>query len=347
MITVGPGWQKIVGHDWAVRLLHLAIDKDRVGHAYLITGPDQIGKMTLARTFAQALNCTADEIGQRPCGKCRACTLIAGNRHPDVRVVLPEVSERGIRSIKIEQIRQLQQDLSLSAYEARYKIALLKRFDTANVNAANAFLKTLEEPPANVILILTAADSESLLPTIISRCRVLTLRPIPTPFIEESLMTRWQVKTNQANLLAHLAGGRIGWAIEASSEPALLQSRTTSLDRLSEALQGNLVARFNLAERLSRKSENLPVMMQTWSCWWRDLALLAFDRRSQERISNIDQIEGLHKLAGVWPSQDILRSLVQTERAMTLLKKNANARLVLENVFLTYPAIDPDFVASK
>jgi DNA polymerase III subunit delta' len=347
MITVGPGWQKIVGHDWAVRLLHLAIDKDRVGHAYLITGPDQIGKMTLARTFAQALNCKTDEIGQRPCGKCRACTLIAGNRHPDVRVVLPEVSERGIRSIKIEQIRQLQQDLSLSAYEARYKIALLKRFDTANVNAANAFLKTLEEPPAKVILILTAADSESLLPTIISRCRVLSLRPIPTPFIEESLMTRWQVKTNQANLLAHLAGGRIGWAIEASSDPALLQSRTTSLDRLSEALQGNLVARFNLAERLSRKSENLPVMMQTWSCWWRDLALLAFDRRSQERIFNIDQIEGLHKLAGVWPSQDILRSLVQTERAMTLLKKNANARLVLENVFLTYPAIDPDFVASK
>jgi DNA polymerase III subunit delta' len=345
MTTVGPGWQKIVGHDWAVRLLHLAIGKDRVGHAYLITGPDQIGKMTLARTFAQALNCTADEIGQRPCGKCRACTLIAGNRHPDVRVVMPEVSERGIRSIKIEQIRQLQQDLSLSAYETRHKIALLKRFDTANVNAANAFLKTLEEPPAKVILMLTATDSESLLPTIVSRCRVVSLRPISTTFIEESLMTHWQVKPNQANLLAHLAGGRVGWAIEAHSEPALLQSRTASLDRLYEALQGNLVARFNLAERLSRKSENLPVMMQNWSGWWRDVALLAFDRRSQERISNIDQIEELHKLAGVWANQDILRSLVQTERAMTLLKKNANARLVLENVFLTYPAIDPDFVS--
>jgi DNA polymerase III subunit delta' len=343
MTTVGPGWRKIVGHDWAVRLLHLAISNQRIGHAYLITGPEQLGKMTLARTFAQALNCIA-ETGQRPCGNCRACALIASDRHPDVRVVTPEVSERGIRSIKIEQIRQLQQDLSLSAYEAHYKVALIKNFDTANTNAANAFLKTLEEPPAKVILVLTGADSEAFLPTIVSRCRVLSLRPVSTPLIEESLMTRWQVKPDEANLLAHLAGGRLGWAVEAHAEPALLQTRNAFLDLLYETLEGNVITRFNMAETLSRKAEKLPGMMQIWSGWWRDLVLLAFDRRSQERVSNIDQMARLHTLVGLWTNRDILTSLIQTESAMALLKKNANARLVLENIFLTYPAVNPGSV---
>ncbi|HRO91740.1 MAG TPA: DNA polymerase III subunit delta', partial [Promineifilum sp.] len=190
MNTLAPGWRTIVGHDWAVRLIANAILHDRVGHAYLITGPEQIGKMTLARTFAQALNCTA-ESGLRPCGACRACQLIQADKHPDVRVILPEVSERGAMSIKIEQMRRLQQDLSLSTYEANYKVAILKRFDTANLNAANAFLKTLEEPPSNVVLILTATDSDTLLPTINSRCRTIGLRPMPADLIEETLMTRY------------------------------------------------------------------------------------------------------------------------------------------------------------
>ena len=116
---------------------------------------------------------------QRPCGKCRACSLIAADRHPDVRVLEPEATDRGTQSLKIEQIRGLQQDLSLSAYEGRYKIAIIRDFDAALPSAANAFLKTLEEPPAKVVLLLTATDADELLPTIASRCHTINLRPIP------------------------------------------------------------------------------------------------------------------------------------------------------------------------
>lgn len=337
MNTLAPGRQTIVGHDWAVRLIANAILHDRVGHAYLITGPEQIGKMTLARTFAQALNCTA-ESGLRPCGACRACQLIQADKHPDVRVILPEVSERGAMSIKIEQMRRLQQDLSLSTYEARYKVAILKRFDTANLNAANAFLKTLEEPPSNVILILTATDSDTLLPTINSRCRTIGLRPMPADLIEETLMTRYHARPDEANLLAHLADGRLGWAIRAHQEPSVLQERRAQLETLHQALNGSLVARFSLAETLARKADTLPPLLRTWLSWWRDLALMAYGRGSNEAISNVDESGKLHELAGRLSRASVFASLAQTEAALRQLGQNANARLVLENVLLTYPS---------
>lgn len=336
MTSLASGWRTIVGHEWAVRLMGNAIRHDRTGHAYLITGPDRIGKLTLARVFTQALNCVADS-PNRPCGECRACRLIAEDKHPDVRVVLPEVSDRGIQSIKIEQVRRLQQDLSLSTYEARYKVALLKRFDTANLNAANAFLKTLEEPPNNVVLLLTANDSDTLLPTINSRCRTVGLRPLTSALIEEALMTRYHVAPVEANLLAHLADGRLGWAVEAHANPALVQERRAHLDALHQALGATLVGRFAQAEALARKAETLPPLLRTWLSWWRDLSLLTFGHRTSAAISNIDEAELLHEMAGRWPRSGVLVALKQTETALRQLRQNANARLVLENVLLTYP----------
>jgi DNA polymerase-3 subunit delta' len=294
--------------------------------------------MTLARTFAQALNCVA-EPDMRPCGECRPCTLTGDDKHPDVRVILPEISARGAQAIKIEQIRRLQQDLSLSAYEGRYKIALLKRFDAANPNAANAFLKTLEEPPSNVILLLTATDSDTLLPTINSRCRTIALRPIDRVLIEETLMTERRVKPEEANLLAHLADGRLGWAIRAHGDSALLQERQGQLDTLYRGLRGSLVARFALAESLARKAEELPALLRVWLGWWRDVTILAYGRRTDDVISNVDQIELIHEMTSRWPKPRLLVAFKQTEAALRQLGQNANARLVMENVILAYPSL--------
>ena len=156
-----------------------AIEHERIGHAYLFTGPEQVGKSTLARRFAQALNCTASKLTERPCDQCRSCELIAAERHPDVQVLEPEIGGRGKATLKIEPIRTLQRGLNLSTYEGRHTIAIIRRFDAATPGAANAFLKTLEEPPSGVILLLTAKNAETLLPTISSRCRIIGLRPLP------------------------------------------------------------------------------------------------------------------------------------------------------------------------
>ena len=336
MVSLATGWREVIGHEWAVRLLSNAIIHDRVGHAYLFTGLEHIGKSTLARTFAQALNCEAG-VEQRPCGECRACRLTGSDRHPDVKIIEPDVNDRGVKSIKIDAVRQLQAELSLSSYEGRHKVAILRRFDTATLSAANAFLKTLEEPPGHVVLILTALDGDTLLPTIISRCRRVDLRQIPAELIEETLMTGTHIKPAEANLIAHLADGRLGWAIQAHQNAALLQERRSQLESLHKALQGSTVQRFALAESIARKAETLPPLLSTWVTWWRDLILLSYGRRTGDGINNVDELELLHQLASQLPRAGILAALEQTEAAIRQLGQNANTRLVMENVLLTYP----------
>jgi DNA polymerase III subunit delta' len=334
-------WNEIVGHEWAVSLLREAMARGRVGHAYLFTGPRHIGKTALALRFAQALNCGEEEAA-RPCGQCRNCRLIAAERHPDVRVIVPEESGRGSLALKIEQIRDLQQGLSLASYEARWKVALLTEFDSATVGAANAFLKTLEEPPAGVILLLTAREADAVLPTIASRCRVIALRPLPAGKIASALEARWQVPVAQAQVLAHLADGRLGWALQALADGSLLSARGEQLDQLQEALGGSRVERFELAERLARKPETLPDLLRTWLSWWRDLALLAWGRGAGAAdhagaISNVDAEDDLLALSRQWERPAILRALQQTQRALWQLEHNANTRLALEYLLLVYP----------
>ncbi len=334
-------WQQVVGHEWAVELLSGAIAHERIGHAYLITGPDQIGKTTLARTFAQALNCQHDVVAERPCGVCRSCQLIGQDKYLDVKVITPEVSGRGKLSLKIDQIRALQQDLNLSAYEARTKVAILKRFDAATDGAANAFLKTLEEPPSHVILLLTANDADTLLPTINSRCRHIALRPLPIPLIAKTLQTRWQIPEEQAELLAHLADGRLGWAVNAFQNKSILSERRSHLDSLYEALENNRFIRFTLADKLSRKAEELPFVLQTWLSWWRDLNILAQATppaaAPTSAITNVDEQARLQSYAQTWTPAEALASLKQTNLALWQLARNANTRLALENLLLTYP----------
>jgi DNA polymerase III subunit delta' len=336
-VTATNSWNELIGHDWAVELLSAAIRHGRIGQAYLFTGPAQIGKTTLARTFAQALNCLSGDFASRPCGRCRACTLIAANRHPDVRLLTGEVSSRGKLTIKIDEIRALQHDLNLAAYEARWKVAILKQFDAATAGAANAFLKMLEEPPSKVILLLTANEASGVLPTITSRCRTLALRPLPVMTIQAALQKRGQMAPEEARLLAHLADGRLGWAVQAAQEPRLLQERQDRLAGLHEALQSKRNGRFRLADRLARKPEELPQVLQTWLSWWRDLALLACGKPDSSAISNVDQEARLRELVAVWPANRIVAGLDKTGKTLTYLERNANTRLALENLLLSYP----------
>ena len=335
-----PIWDMLVGHQWAVDVLRGALAHDRVGHAYLFTGPEHIGKTTLARLFAQSLNCEATDPCRRPCGECRPCRLIAVDRHPDVRLLEPEISGRGKRTLKIDAVRDLLHDLSLAPYEARHKIAILTHFDAATLGAANAFLKTLEEPPANVVLLLTASEADTLLPTITSRCRVMALRPLAPTEVDRALRELWQAPATEAELLAHLADGRPGWALSALRDPALLHEREAHLALLSEALPGGRVQRFELADRLAKDAEELPELLRTWLSWWRDATLLAWGNANSHSLVNVDQLEHLRTVARRWERARMVGALAQTREAVWQLEHNANARLVIENLLLRYPRVE-------
>jgi len=336
-----PKWP-IIGHEWAVELWQRSIATDHIAHTYLLAGPPQIGKSMLALTFAQALNCTGDE---PPCGQCRPCRLIASGRYPDVRLVETERAasgeRKGKREIGIDQVRALQHEVNLKPYEGRWKVAIIAGAEELSLEAANALLKTLEEPPPQVVLILTATSSEALLPTIVSRCQLITLRPLPAATIESALLSR-DVPAERARLLSRLAEGRIGWAIQASQDESLLIARQDTLAqlvRLSAARRSERLAYAQvLAQRFSRDGEGpeeVGAVLELWAGWWRDVLLVQED--CPELVVNVDREETLRREAGRGrpeQSRAFLQALRQTQEQ---LAQNVNPRLALEVLLLSVP----------
>ena len=197
----------ILGHEWAVDLLKEHVARQDVRHAYLFTGPQGVGRRTLALRLAQALNCLQPPAPGEACYACRICVQTEKMQQPDLSVVQ---SERIGGTLKVEQIRELQHDLALHPYEARYRVAALLRFEEAHPSAMNALLKTLEEPGPQVVIVLTAESAERLLPTIVSRCEILRLKPLPLEVVDQGLQNLWGLPAEKARLLAHLSGGRPG-----------------------------------------------------------------------------------------------------------------------------------------
>ena len=319
-------WQ-VVGHEWAVELLERSLINGRTAHAYLLLGLPQIGKTTLALNFAQALNCLGEG---KPCGRCRSCLKIAHGNHPDVRVI-----EAANGTIKIDQMRTMQREVALSPHEGRWKVFIIRQMERATTEAANCLLKTLEEPPAQVILMLTASDIDQLLPTIISRCQVLNLRPPSVLLIQKALEERWGVDPERARLLARLSGGRLGWAVRASEDEAILRKRERHLDEMIELIGQGRVERLRYVQHLGKSPDGLREVLDLWLSWWRDLLLIKGG--SSAEVTNIDREATLHSQAQGYSLIQVRDFIEALRAAVWQLEHNANTRLTLEVLMLSLP----------
>lgn len=323
----------VIGHDWAVRWLRETLVNDQLRHAYCITGPANVGKMTLALGFARALLCTAPEITRRPCDACDACRRTAGGFHPDLRVIsLPADAN----ALSVETMREsVVHEAALSPLTGQRKVFIIPQMHLATTAAANALLKTLEEPPAAVVIILLSDRGDALLPTIVSRCQVLSLRPARQDLIEQHLVAQHSLTPAEAALLARLSHGRLGYAKRMAADRGAWEQRRQQLDDLAGLLTASRVERLAFAANLAGHTDQVAATLQTWQSWWRDVWL--HQHGAAAHAVNVDRTTLLAAQAQRLSPAQARSCLQMVCRAVQLLDGNVNVRLALDVLLLRLP----------
>jgi len=299
----------IIGHSRVLDFLKKSIEKKRIAHAYIFTGPAHLGKRTVALEFIRMLN------GQEISGI-----------HPDVLITEPEIIEKqGVQKesrISINQARKIQHQMSLSPYSADYKIALIDQAEKMNPEAGNCLLKTLEEPSGQAVLILITANPQMLLPTIVSRCQIVNFLPVPSKEIKKAL-------PKAKEQIIRLANGRPGIAINYLENPELLQEQDKIIGQLEKLLRADLNERYKYAEDMAKNAPEARQILNQWLFWFRDLLLLSHDCSGLTIHPKASQYQGSY-------SSSKLKSIIQTIKKTNWLLANPsnNARLVLEVLML-------------
>jgi len=328
----------IVGHDREVALLQAQMAKGEIRHAFLIAGPKSVGRFTLAKRIAQFLNCLRRSQSDEPCLECLSCQKIEKFSHPDVMLLEAEATGG---AIKVDQVRELLRYVSLAPYEGKYRVVILTNFENATISAANALLKTLEEPPPNAVIILTSESVESLLPTIISRCELIKLRSINPLKISKWLETEWNLNREEALNLAHISGGKPGLAIQMLQEPGKLKQRIKWIEDLQQLLSSSILDKFHYLSPVFKESdlkesrEFLKDRLFVWITIWRDVLLIS--NGEVGKIINRDYCELLSELARKFGSKKALMAVKSLERTVELIDRNANTRLAVEVMMLDLP----------
>ncbi len=317
----------IIGHKQQKNILLKALDSQHVAHAYLFEGPDGIGKRMMALAFVRTILCK-DGTG---CGKCHSCLKVDHENHPDIHLLTADGA-----AIKIAQIRSLQQELSLRPLESHYKICLIDGAEHFTNGAANALLKTLEEPQPGTIMILLTNHPEKLLPTIRSRCQRLPFSRLPKQQLAIMLAQKLELDDTTATVLAALSEGSFKKAL-GSNRDLFLEKRPKLIQSLSALSAGSTIPTFSFADELEMEKETLTDILDIFQSFYRDILLLKHNRPEEELV-NLDLLEVLRHQNDLTTSASLLVKLKALDSARFHLQRNVNRRLALEVMLMRIAA---------
>lgn len=260
---------EVAGHKEQMRMIKMAFDSQRFAHAYIIYGPDGVGKSVFARYMASLVLCKGDtaHLRNKPCGKCEACHKIISNIHPDVLV-----SEPVKKGIVVDEIREIIDEIHLRPYEGSKKVIIIKDVQNMTPQAQNAFLKTLEEPDEGSFIIMLTSSLETILETIRSRCQIIRLGRIPEDEVKEYL-TDNGVEPENAELAAALSDGIIGNALRMLDE-GYMQLRKETVENACSIIKGNVLDVFSMYEWFNQNKNNIDDILDNMVSWYRDLIML-------------------------------------------------------------------------
>jgi DNA polymerase-3 subunit delta' len=320
------GFEEIPGQERAKSLLQHALRSGRIAHAYLFAGPAGSGRMDMAMAFAQAIFC--ENGGDDACGECLECRKVRHGNHPDLHIVAPDGS-----SVKIEQIRDLQRELSYRSAGSGYKIYIIQSAETMTVQAANSLLKFLEEPPSPVVAILIAPGVRSVLPTIVSRTQLVPFVPGDREEMEKRLVAEGKPPLI-ARAAVHLAPGlAAARALTEENWFAEIRNVVIQLGRENQArFPGSLVTAQQLVFK-SELAEHAETLLQLFSLWYRDMIYAMTGR--QDRMVFADQADWISQQAWSRPISAWAEAMEMALTAARRIRAHVAPQLAVEQFLVS------------
>ncbi|MEX0746466.1 MAG: DNA polymerase III subunit delta' [Rhodothermales bacterium] len=357
-------WTSIIDQHRTVDALRSTISSERIGHAYLFHGPDGVGKRAVALEFAKTLLCERE--GDEACDKCLTCTKVGRMVHPDLHILFayptdtePEDVAERIQLLgknpyaAVDFVRrpslgdttkssnkqalytvgrmhdEVRRTMNFKPVEGRYKIVILTDADLLRTEAANAFLKLLEEPPPRSVFVLITSRPERLLPTIVSRCQRFRFDPLPPEAIERALMEKESMEPAPAKMLARMANGSYTEALEFKDNEELMGLRALVLDFLRFSYGRSIDRLADLIEKISRLGrDQIKGLLDLMLRWIRDLTLYR-TLGDEASIINVDQRDAIAKFSANLPNADLEAMAKLVEGAIDLIERNVQINLTL------------------
>ncbi len=335
------GFQDIIGHNQIVSHLKNAIRMDKISHAYILNGEDNSGKMMLAEAFAMTLQC--EEHGEEPCLKCRSCKQAMEHNQPDIIYVTHEESKSKKKTegnekptnISVDDIRtQLNNDIAIKPYSSKYKIYIIDNAEKMNIQAQNALLKTIEEPPAYGVVLLLTTNADAFLPTILSRCITLNLKSVNEELIKKHLMQHYHIPDYQADVCTSFAQGNVGRAIQLATSEEFNELKTNVLSLVRKVSDTEIYELNHIIKEINEYKKSIEEYLDLMTFWYRDVLYV----KATYDINNLifkDEIYEIKKQAAKISYSGIENILQAIETARVRIKANVNFNLVIKMMLLT------------
>ncbi|GAA0266726.1 DNA polymerase III subunit delta' [Muricomes sp. OA1] len=325
------GFKDVVGHKNIIQYIGNAVKTDKVSHAYIMNGEKGAGKKLLANLFAMSLQCQNREEDGDACGKCQSCKQAMNHNQPDIIKVTHEKPN----TISIDDIReQVNNDIVIKPYSSRYKIYIIADADMMSVQAQNAILKTIEEPPEYAVIMLLTENAETLLPTIRSRCVMLKLRNIKDQLVKKYLMEQMQVPDYKADVCVAFAQGNMGKAIMLATSEHFNEIKEEAVHLLRNINDLDLNELIEAVKRCMSYKLEITDYMDVIAVWYRDV-LIYKATRNVDRVVFSDQLKYIKERASKSSYEGIEIILDALEKAKSRLKANVNFELTMELLLLT------------
>lgn len=323
------GFLDIIGHNQIVDHLKTAIRMGKVSHAYILNGESNAGKMMLAEAFAMALQCESGN--EDACMNCRSCHQAAEHNHPDIIYVTHEKPN----VISVDDIRhQLNNDIVIKPYSSKYKIYIVDEAEKMNIQAQNALLKTIEEPPAYGVILLLTTNADAFLPTILSRCITLNLKSVNEELIKEYLMKKYQIPDYQADVCAAFAQGNVGKAIQLASSGEFNELKSAAISLVKKLEDMDLYELNGCIKQVNEYKSRIQEYFDLLTLWFRDVLYM----KATNDVNNLifkDEVYDIKKQAARRSFSGIETILQTLEQSRVRLNANVNFDLMIELLLLT------------